>query len=215
MKILDLGNYLIKNYTSKSPDGITPLKLQKLLYYVYVWNIVEDKNIIDAEFLKWEYGPVNKIVYDNFKKYGKSSIPEPEHSEAEISSEEKKFIDFIASNYSQFNALTLSAMTHQDAPWKETKANEVISINLIKSFYSHLNFAKNFPIDYEKPFYPVETDFHYSFILDFANDDNANNLYFKSYNYYLELIKKTHAESKESFKFKNIPQIVKLLTFRN
>lgn len=215
MKILDLAYYLINNYTDKSPDGITPLKLQKLLYYIYVWNIVEDKKILETEFLKWEHGPVNKLIYDNFKKYGKNQIPSNEYPEVEISQEGKNFIDFIAANYAQFSAITLSAMTHQDAPWKETKKDEQISTESIKSFYSKLNFAKNFPIDYEKPFYPVETDSHYSFILDFSKEDEAHNSSYKSYKHYSDLVKKVQNESKESLKFKSFSNIMKLLTSKN
>jgi len=66
----------------------------------------------------------------------------------------------------------------------------------VKKFYSKLNFAKNFPVDFNKPFYPVETDLHYSFVLDFSETTKSNPFAYKSYDEYLML----HNKSKKDLK---------------
>ena len=70
MKPIDLAYYILNNYQEASKGGITPLKLQKLLYYIYVWGIVSNNKIIDAKFQKWSYGPVIKEVYQEFSSFG-------------------------------------------------------------------------------------------------------------------------------------------------
>ncbi len=191
MKPIELSYYLINNFSKLSPDGITPLKLQKLLYYVYVWGIVAHNKVLDAGFEKWDLGPVNTEVYHHFKSYGKSEIAKDNFPKVILSSSNKKFVDFIASNYIKYSAVTLSAMTHKDQPWKNTPQNSTIDEKAIKSFYNNLNFAKNFPLGKAEYFYPVETDLHYSYILDMPSSTGKKTFYYNSYKEYLQLEKQS------------------------
>ncbi len=200
MKALELSKYIVQNYHDASFDGITPLKLQKLLYYVHVWGIVSENKILTDNFCKWKHGPVNDEVYKSYKNYGDSKIsPSQNVTLPDFSTNEKDFVDFVISNYVKFSAITLSAMTHQDKPWQETSTNSYISESSIKSFYSSLLFAKNFPIDENKPFYPVETDLHYSFVLDFLTSQHDEPFYYKSYKEYLSLEKKSNSDFEKAF----------------
>jgi len=170
------------------------------LYYVYVWGIVSDHKIISDNFCKWQHGPVNPEVYHSYKSFGDTKIqPDPYDLAPTLSSEEKHFVDFIISNYVKFSAITLSAMTHQDKPWQDTSISTHITEDSIKSFYSSLHFSKNFPIDENKPFYPVETDLHYSFVLDFLTTPNDEPFFYKSYKEYLELEKKSNSDFDKIF----------------
>lgn len=203
MNPIDLSYYIINNYSEKSPDGITPLKLQKLLYYIYVWGIISNNKVFEGSFKKWNLGTVNVEVYYKFKVYGKNKIsPKDTEKEyylnnTEISSQDKLFINFVISNYIKIDAITLSAMTHQDIPWKKTKQNCDINENDINDFYSKLNFAKNFPLNKSIYFYPVETELHYSYILDMP--ENKNTYYFNSYEEFLELEKQADINIKNEF----------------
>ncbi|MBU0560920.1 MAG: DUF4065 domain-containing protein [Bacteroidetes bacterium] len=195
MKALPLSEYIILHFNEVSSEGISPLKLQKILYYVYVWGIVSKKKVLSDTFLKWKYGPVNQDVYNAYKSFGNSKIANVSSiASYSLSNDDEKFVNFVVSNYVKFSALSLSAMTHQDKPWQDTELNEPISESAIKSFYSKLKFAKNFPIDEDKPFFPVETDLHYSFILDFVSSSSFPIVY-KSYKEYLSL----QDDSKASF----------------
>lgn len=196
MNPIEFSYYIVDNYSDISTEGITHLKLQKLLYYIHVWGIVSNQNVLDAKFKKWEKGPVNDDVYYHFKEFGSNKIIPNTNTKKTIKDSEKEFVDFVIDNYSKYSAVTLSAMTHQDLPWIETPKNQVISSKSIINFYGKLNFAKNFPLDpLNKPYYPVETDLHYSFVLDLPSAISKKPFAYASYYKYLELEKK----SKEVF----------------
>ncbi|MHB1688741.1 MAG: Panacea domain-containing protein [Ignavibacteriaceae bacterium] len=200
MKPLELSYYIINDFSSLSPDGITPLKLQKLLYYIYVWGIVSNNKVLEAEFEKWKFGPVNTEVYYHFKDLGKSQISPDYSKKVKLSSADKKFVEFIVSNYIKYNAITLSAMSHKDLPWQETPQNFTINEKSIKNFYNKLNFANNFPLGKSKYFYPVETDLHYSFILDMPSNIGKKTFYFDSYKEYLQLEKQSQKAFEKEIK---------------
>ena len=77
--ILDAARYLIFLSYGRRKYSLTPLKLQKLLYLAQGWSFVwDDKEAFSDEFCAWQYGPVNEKVYETFKKYGRTEIPEYE-----------------------------------------------------------------------------------------------------------------------------------------
>lgn len=200
MTALQLSYYIINHQKSYSSGGISPLKLQKLLYYVFVWDIVAGENLLDCDFVKWNFGPVNEEVYQHYKIFGKTDIPINISDEVVLPNKSKQFINFIVSNYSKYDAVTLSAMTHKDEPWQVSPKNKSIAKKMIKNYYSKLNFAKNFPISKSKPFYPVETDLHYSYILDMTPMESKNSLHFNSYSEYLIFEKQNQKDFDEQIK---------------
>lgn len=161
--IFSIANYVISHY-SHYPGGITPLKLQKLMYYLKVWGIVADVPILADSFKKWKYGPVNDELYTKYKTYGAQPIPTT--GTETVITQDKNFIDFVLESYAPFSALTLSSLTHQEEPWQKTGDNEIISDSLIKAYYQKQHFAKNFPLKASGPYFPVLTDMYYSFVLD-------------------------------------------------
>lgn len=201
MKISHLAYFILENYSSVD-GGITPLKLQKLLYYTKVWGLVSGKLSVGGQFKAWKNGPVNGYIYHKFKEYGDQPIP-VENKAGPVSPTKKKMIDFILESYVYFDAITLSAMSHEEDPWEKTPKDEVISNQLIKEFYSHQPFAKNFPLDEDKPYYPVYTDFMYSFIIDFQEDDEAKELVFDSFEEYKQLMKQSKEELKKQLAFES------------
>jgi uncharacterized phage-associated protein len=169
------------SYIVSKHDNVTPLKLQKLLYYLAVWGIVSEDYAVDAKFEKWQYGPVHPKTYQQFKQYGSVPIPSTGTVSLQVSEQAGKTIDFVLECYSAFNASTLSSLTHQELPWKQTHANKEISEHSIYQFYSKISFAKNFPFDPSKPFYPVSTDLHHAFILDMNKKDASAVSIYPSY----------------------------------
>lgn len=191
MDIKDLAQNIILTHNKFFEESLTHLKLQKLLYYSYVWSLVDGKPLLHNAFAKWKHGPVSPEVYKVYKHYYDNLIPLENLSYTKVPKQQKEIINFVVANYGKFSAITLSSMTHQDEPWKKTEVSETISDDSVKKFYSKLNFAKNFPIDFKKPFYPVETDLHYSFILDFSDKSKSDSFAFSSYFEYLKLQNKS------------------------
>lgn len=184
MNIYDYSCYTLSNF-SESSQGITPLKLQKLLYYLKVWSLVANKNIIPEPFLHWEYGPVNIFIYDKYKSYIGNPIDAP-CNQVQIP-QDKEFVDFILENYIDFHALDLSSLTHSEDPWKNTPENSIISDKSILDYYSKQSFAMNFPLSQDKPYFPVMSDSNHSFIFDMSEDDAKKSLVYASYNEYKKL----------------------------
>ena len=89
----ELPHYILEHYSDKN---ITPLKLQKLLYYVKVWGIVAGVELYQGEFLKWKHGPVNVDVYHHYKSFERGQIVmQPETARIDLGTQEKEMIDFI------------------------------------------------------------------------------------------------------------------------
>lgn len=71
--VFDCANYLInKNYCLNYP-AITPLKIQKLLYYAQVYSLVRYKRrLFNNHFEAWVHGPVCPEVYARYQNIKKN-----------------------------------------------------------------------------------------------------------------------------------------------
>lgn len=75
---MDVANYIVDYVDSNSLGNLTPLKLQKILYYVSTAYLKKSKKPLFTEsFEKWQYGPVVTSVYHNFKSFGINHIDHP------------------------------------------------------------------------------------------------------------------------------------------
>lgn len=127
----------------KSNKPLTPMQLQKLMYFAQGWWLTySDDPLIDEPFEAWEYGPVCSSVYHEFKHFGSRSIDKSMIMlEVEYSDITEKFevrvakpveqsdrlatslLDFVWEKYSDFSGVELSSMTHANReknPWKTT-----------------------------------------------------------------------------------------------
>jgi uncharacterized phage-associated protein len=193
---LDTAQYLVDTLTPHY-GGISPLKLQKLLYYVKAWGLVANCELVASPFMKWKHGPVQPDVYQKYKELGKSAIPtQNQHLPAHLKGKTKVLIDFIAESYAPFHALTLSQLTHQEDPWKLTAENTEILPEVLKSFYGKQPFAENFT-DFNpqiKPYIAVQTNLSASFTLDMSEADKKALSVYESFAYYQEQMRKVHKE---------------------
>ena len=108
-------------------DVITNLKMQKLLYFVYVWGLVKKgEPIFEEKFQAWPNGPVLKSVYNELKQYGampidldfsniekKEDLKNLEKSLGEC----KKIVDEVFEKYGSLQAFQLVNITHQEKSW--------------------------------------------------------------------------------------------------
>jgi uncharacterized phage-associated protein len=184
----NIASYIL----NKFPGEITPMKLQKLLYYVKVWTLVADKKMIKSSdaFYAWKHGPVHPGIYHTYKAYKNNPIQDtPKHSP--LSKDEKEVVDFILDSYGFYNAITLSKATHAEDPWINKKmVNGRITDQEILDYYTHESFAKNFPLTKEQGYYPPNTISHYAFIFDMDKSDKAAEIVFESIEEYKSLFSK-------------------------
>lgn len=107
---------------------ISPMKLQKLIYFAHGWYVAHlDKPLINEQVEVWPYGPVIPSLYHRFKMYGMSPIPKSEISSTIQEPDEENvrgLLEKILDVYGKFSAVQLSAMTHEpDAPWERVNSN--------------------------------------------------------------------------------------------
>lgn len=114
-------------------DLISPLKMQKLIYYAYVWVLVNSsKQLFEEKFQAWTNGPVLPSLYQNLKRFGYSPINDlliTDMTDQEILDEIKdnfgintiEIIEMVYEEYIGKSAFELSAMTHNELPWKKAR----------------------------------------------------------------------------------------------
>lgn len=138
MKIMDAARYLVYLSYNDHTYSLTPLKLQKVLYYAQGWSYVWDaKPLFLEEFEAWQYGPVNREVYDNFKVYKGQEIPDYEGTIPQYATfDELETIKSVWEEYGAETAGNLVNMTHTEMPWIEAyRTGSVISNQSIQNFF--------------------------------------------------------------------------------
>lgn len=127
----DIAKYYL--YRSMQ-DGelISPLKMQKLVYYAYSWTLVKNKKkLFDEKIEAWPSGPVVPSLYQNLKHYGSAPIDESflnvkNENElntlfSKIPKEVKTTLDEVYENYMTKTAFELVTLTHSEKPWLEAR----------------------------------------------------------------------------------------------
>ena len=125
---------------------LTPLQIQKLIYFANAWMLVEhDRPLIDEEFEVWKYGPVVPSVYYSLSRFGggpvTERIPLHEGQQREFDEEEKDVINRVLHFYGRMTGPQLSSITHlPNTPWAQAKGKGMISISndLVHKYYLDL-----------------------------------------------------------------------------
>lgn len=137
---LNKNNY-ISNITDT--EGITNMKLQKLLYYSQGCYLKKFNKILFPEkIFAWQHGPVVKEVYNKYKEKGAQCIEFNGNPNLKFDSEIENFLDDIYDRYGQYSAWKLREMTHSETPWKNTTINEEIGVNFLREFFKS-NWRRN------------------------------------------------------------------------
>ena len=187
MKPLHVAQYLVNRF-GNVPGGITPLKLQKLLYYVKAWAEVEGRGgIVEGRFEKWPHGPVNPPVYRHYRRegYTRQPIQPVDLGPLAPTGEARAFVEFVGASYARFPAVTLSVMTHREDPWRLTADRDVIPVSLMREFYRAQPFAVNLPFDPGAAYRPVQSDLGKAFTMDLSDADEARATTFDTFADYL------------------------------
>jgi len=115
---------------------MTNMKIQKLLYYAQVYHLIKNsKKLFNEDILAWEHGPVIREVYDQYRKFKDREIIVKDFSDINIDKQTENLLMEVYSKYNGFTAVQLRNLTHKEKPWKNTKRDNVIDIDLIKNFY--------------------------------------------------------------------------------
>ena len=119
-------------------NAISPMKLQKLLYYAQGFALATlNKPLFNEDFEAWDYGPVIPLIYQKYKEYGNKAIPHVDLPSFDAyTKEEKELLDNIYDAFGQYSAWALSELTHATPPWKNTPRNGIITKESMRAFFA-------------------------------------------------------------------------------
>lgn len=160
MKSSDLGQ-IITDYVNRKGDTVSHKKLQKLLYYVEAWHLVNfGTSIVDENFEAWVHGPVIPELYHQLKDHGFNNLIVVNDDEEKtvqqeiqeiitknkVSTESLELISSVLDRYASLSSLQLELLSHSEKPWLDARGNcapherctNVISKDTMLSFYSAL-----------------------------------------------------------------------------
>lgn len=128
IKIEDIADVFLRIVDRDSGSTITPLKLQKILYYAQGYYLaMYDKPLFDEDFQAWTHGPVNPKIYNQYKDYGYNSIDYPSGKVANIRDDILDFLYTIWNTFGIYDGKYLEEMTHNEDPWINARKKEIVN----------------------------------------------------------------------------------------
>lgn len=131
-----VANAFINKAKAGGIEDLTPMKLQKLLFYTQSWHLKlrNGSPLFDDQFARWKFGPVIPSLYHDLKKYGSSVIEEPiriykieggglHALTPDIQPDDEQahsLINKIIEVYGKYSGTQLSNLTHgQNSAWSK------------------------------------------------------------------------------------------------
>ena len=150
-----VANYFL-DLARKEGRTIDPMGIQKFVYFAHGWNLaMYGRPLITQDVEAWDYGPVVRDLYQDFKRFGNGPIETPAMTFGAAPERRFQFIKpeltglvppetFALLNrvwevYKPFTSIQLSNMTHApDTPWKTARDQGmvVISQELIRQWFT-------------------------------------------------------------------------------
>lgn len=144
-------------------EDVTPLSLQKLLYYSQSFNkIFNGKFLFTDDCEAWVHGPVYRETYYKYREYGHNVIDtvKLETDNFALSAEERELLDYVVKYFGCYSGKMLEHMTHSERPWAVTRKDlkpdeysyDAIPKDLIESYFNEVKEKYNLinPSDLKK-----------------------------------------------------------------
>jgi len=118
---LDIAQYFLYLDSARDGDGLSNLKIQKLVYYAQgVYCALHDTPLFKEPIEAWTHGPAVPELYHKFKKHSNNCVPcDSFFSTDTFNSEEASVIENIFDEFGQYTAWCLRDMAHEETPWKK------------------------------------------------------------------------------------------------
>lgn len=150
------------SYIFKEMEEITPLALQKLLYFIQgIYMTLFNEPLYEEDCMAWIHGPVYDKVYYLFKDFKYNPIDDARFAIfkdqfEKLSKNEKRVIDLVINTFGKYSGKVLETITHKEAPWKNARSgygllersNEVISKKDIRDYF--VGVADKYGVDSEE-----------------------------------------------------------------
>ena len=136
--------FLYAAYIIAKCGDVTPLQLQKMLYYTQACFIIfYNRFAFSDECEAWVHGPVYRNLYEKYKDYKYDSIPQPLQV-PELKSQEITILNLVIEYFGKYSGKVLEDFTHKELPWLKAReglsetepSNRVIDNNLIYAYFT-------------------------------------------------------------------------------
>ena len=140
-------------YIFERLEEVTPLTLQKLLYFNQgIYTAIYQKPLFPEECQAWAHGPVYPDVYNMFRDFKYSPIEDTrfamfDGTEDPLTEEEKEVIDHVLNTFGLYSGKALEQITHRERPWLEARkgygdgiaAKTPLSKESMKEYFENIN----------------------------------------------------------------------------
>lgn len=136
---------VISRYIISHCEDVTPLALQKLLYYSQAfYKLFIGSNLFKNDCEAWVHGPVYKVIYDEYKQYGRNIIDLKFKDDNSLDEVEEILLNNVIKYFGCYRAKVLEEMTHNEMPWMMTRiglkknesCNRIIKKELIDEYFT-------------------------------------------------------------------------------
>lgn len=136
----DIARYFLTLTEDDSGEGLSNLKLQKLVYYAQGFHLaIYGEPLFSDEIQAWQHGPVVPTLYRTYKIHGSNFIPVPDDVNLSAYSDQTtELLNEIYQIYGQFSAWKLRDLTHQEPTWSDAYKRDpgcVISHSAMKTYF--------------------------------------------------------------------------------
>ena len=115
-KILNVAEYIFREYYRVTGELIDEMKLQKLLYFSQRETLaILNKPLFNEEFEGWKYGPISREIRTVFTEDGMNAETE------DIESDSKYIINNVILEYGALVSWKLSELSHKEVSWLNSR----------------------------------------------------------------------------------------------
>lgn len=117
-RALDVAYYFLERGRENPEKDITPLKLQKLLYYAQAWSLAFLGRPLFAEVIEaWKNGPVVYAVWSMYQGNQPITVAPCLVSSVRFDQDEARVLQEVWIVYGSQTAESLRDLTHKEYPW--------------------------------------------------------------------------------------------------
>lgn len=140
-------------YIFEKLEEVTPLMLQKLLYFIQgIYSALYGSPIFEEDCRAWIHGPVYPEVYKLFRDFKYNPIDDARFAllkgrEDILAEDEKHVIDLVVNTFGMYSGKVLEKITHNEDPWKDARkgygdnipSSELLPKKRIMEYYILIN----------------------------------------------------------------------------
>lgn len=147
-KAKQISDWILSKIDTEAGDTISPLKLQKLLYYCQAWHLtIFGERLIDEDIEAWAHGPVLSSQYTRFAYIPRNEQIKPKTinlTVPEFNANSEELLEEVLRIYGEHSASYLENLTHSEKPWIDARgdlqpyerSNNVIEDKAMIDFYT-------------------------------------------------------------------------------